>query len=261
VKILFIGDVIGRPGRGALKALLPALKEETGAEVVIANGENSAGGIGILPEKAEELHRCGVDLLTTGNHVWKKKEIVEYLSRSDSIVRPANYPQGAPGRGSLVFKMSGGRSIGIMNLQGRVFMPEQLDCPFRAADRELEALHKEVRVIIVDFHAEATSEKRALGYYLDGKVTAVLGTHTHVQTADEEIFSGGTGFITDVGMAGPTDSIIGMRKEQILQKFRTQLPAAFQVASENVVLDAVVIDADERTGRCRSIERIRRRLK
>lgn len=259
MKILFIGDVIGSPGRAALKALLPGLKAETGADVVIANGENLCGGIGITPEKANEILEIGVDLITTGNHVWKKKEIFDYLGRSDRIVRPANYPQGAPGRGSLVFTTAAGQRIGLINLQGRVFMHESLDCPFRAAERELDSIGDRARLIVVDVHAEATSEKRALAYYLDGKVTAVLGTHTHVQTADEEIFPGGTGFLSDVGMAGPTDSVIGMRKEIVIQRFKSQLPAAFQVASGNVVLDAVAIEADEKSGRCLAIKRIRRK--
>jgi metallophosphoesterase (TIGR00282 family) len=259
MKILFIGDVIGKPGRAALRALLPGLKAEAGADVVVCNGENLCGGIGITPEKANEVLDIGVDLITTGNHVWKKKEIFDYLVRSDRIVRPANYPQGAPGHGSLVFRTASGASIGLLNLQGRVFMHESLDCPFRAADRELESIGKKAQVILVDVHAEATSEKRALAYYLDGKVTAVLGTHTHVQTADEEIFPGGTGFLSDVGMAGPTDSVIGMRKEIVIQRFKSQMPATFQVASGNVVLDAVAIEADERSGRCLDIKRIRRK--
>jgi metallophosphoesterase (TIGR00282 family) len=259
MKILFIGDVIGRPGRSSVRSLLPALKAETGAEVVIANGENCAGGIGITGEKANELFDGGVDLLTTGNHVWKKKEVYDYLSRSDRVVRPANYPPGVPGHGSLVFTARSGAKVGLLNLLGRVFAHEALDCPFRAADRELESLRRVARVIIVDVHAEATSEKRAIGHHLDGSVTAVLGTHTHVQTADEEILPGGTGYITDVGMAGPVDSVIGMRKEMVLQRFKLQMPAQFQVASGNVILDAVALEADEKTGRCVSIRRIRRK--
>ena len=259
MKILFIGDIIGKPGRIALKAVLPALRQETGAEVVVANGENLAGGIGVTPETAREAHDTGVDVLTTGNHIWKKKEIVEYLGRTDTMTRPANYPPGAPGRGSLVFDLGNRRRLGVLNLQGRVFMHEPLDCPFRAADRELDALRGQAQVILVDVHAEATSEKRALAYHLDGRVTAVLGTHTHVQTADEEILAGGTGYLSDVGMAGPVDSIIGMRREIVLEKFRTALPSAFQVASGTVCIDAVLIEADERTGRCLSISRLRRR--
>lgn len=259
MKILFIGDIIGKPGRTALKAVLPGLKTETGAEVVVANGENLAGGIGITPETAREAHDAGVDVLTTGNHVWKKKEIFDYLARSGQIVRPANYPVGAPGRGMIVHDLGNRRRLGVLNLQGRVFMHEPLDCPFRAADRELDALRGQAQVILVDVHAEATSEKRALAFHLDGKVTAVIGTHTHVQTADEEILAGGTGYLSDAGMAGPVDSVIGMRKELVLDKFRTALPVSFQVASGVVCVDAVLIEADERSGRCTAIRRIRRR--
>jgi len=258
MKILFIGDVIGKPGRSAVKSLLPLLKAETGFDAVIMNGENVSGGMGITPQEANEIFDTGIDLITTGNHVWKKKEILDFLNRSDRIVRPANYPPGAPGTGSLTYRTKTGSVIGLINLLGRVFMHETLDCPFRVADSELKKIGEHTKIILVDFHAEATSEKRALAYHLDGRVTALVGTHTHVQTADEQILAGGTGFITDVGMAGPSDSVIGMRKEIILQKFKSQLPASFQVASGEVILDAVLIEADERTGRCLKISRIRR---
>jgi metallophosphoesterase (TIGR00282 family) len=260
MKILFIGDVVGKPGRTAVKALIPGIRTETGAEVVVANGENLAAGIGVTPEKAREMLEGGVDLLTSGNHVWKKKEIGDFLNTTDRMIRPANFPPGAPGLGSTVVDLGGRRKLGVLNLQGRVFMNDPLDCPFRCADHEVAALREKCRVIIVDFHAETTSEKRALAFQLDGRVTAVVGTHTHVQTADEQVLPGGTGFISDVGMAGPADSVIGMKKEQVLHKFKTQLPVMFQVAGGEVCVDAVLIEADEKTGRCLSIERIRRRF-
>ncbi|MBI5526156.1 MAG: TIGR00282 family metallophosphoesterase [Deltaproteobacteria bacterium] len=260
MRILFIGDVVGRPGRTAVKALIPAIKTETGAEVVIANGENLAAGIGVTPEKAREMLEGGVDILTGGNHVWKKKEIGDFLNNTDRMIRPANYPPGAPGLGATVMDLGGRRRLGVLNLQGRIFMNDPLDCPFRCADREVAALREHTPVIIVDFHAETTSEKRALAIHLDGKVTALVGTHTHVQTADEMILPDGTGFISDVGMAGPIDSVIGMKKEQVLHRFKTQLPVMFQVAGGEVCVDAVLIEADERTGRCLSIWRMRRRF-
>lgn len=255
VKLLFVGDIVGKPGRYALSRELHRLIDRHSIDLVIANGENAAGGFGITAETAGELFSLGVDFLTTGNHVWDKKDAVEFISRSGKLIRPANYPSGAPGRGSAIVATAAGTKIGILNLEGRVFM-NNLDCPFRSADQEIEDLRKETAIILVDFHAEATSEKMALAWYLDGRVTAVIGTHTHVQTADERILSVGTAYMTDVGMTGSFDSVIGIRKEEAIQRFLTQLPAKFEVAKKDVRLNAVVVTADEKSGHALNIERI-----
>ncbi|MDD2366451.1 MAG: TIGR00282 family metallophosphoesterase [Desulfuromonadaceae bacterium] len=255
VKILFIGDIIGKPGRQALSRELDRLVDRYMIDVVIANGENAAGGFGLTVEVAKELFRQGVHLLTGGNHIWDKKEQVSQVMADSRIIRPANYPQGAPGAGSAVLTTPGGVKVGVLNLEGRVYM-KNLDCPFLTADREIEWMKKETSIIFVDFHAEATSEKSALGWYLDGRVTAVVGTHTHVQTADERILPQGSAFLTDVGMTGGFDSVIGMGVEETLHRFLTQLPAKFEVAKKNIRLNAVVVSADETSGRALSIERI-----
>jgi len=260
LKILFIGDIFGQPGRRIAKEVLPGLVEEYSPELILANGENAAGGFGITPPLVEELLDLGINVLTSGNHVWDKKEILPYLAEhaDGRLLRPANYPSPAPGRGHYVGKTRSGIDYAVLNLQGRVFMPS-IDCPFRTADALLEKIPPEVRIRIVDMHAEATSEKQAMGWYLDGRVTAVIGTHTHIITADERVLAQGTAYITDLGMTGPYDSVIGVDKQSIIQKFLNQIPARFEVAKGDVRLSAVVIEADPETGRALAIQRILRK--
>lgn len=256
IRILFVGDVVGKPGRSGIRHLVPEIVDSQGINLVIANAENAAGGIGVTSRVADELLSNGVQVLTSGNHVWAKKEIMEYLSGGQAkLIRPANYPPGLPGRGSTVIRTPDGTPVAILNLQGRVYM-ENLDCPFRTAEKEIEALRARAKIIIVDFHAEATSEKVAIGWFLDGRVSAVLGTHTHIQTADERILPGGTGYITDVGMTGAVDSVIGMKKEIAIERFLTQVPHKLEVAKKNIQLQGVVLEIEEETGVCLSIERI-----
>ncbi|HXE79556.1 MAG TPA: TIGR00282 family metallophosphoesterase [Vicinamibacterales bacterium] len=253
--VLFIGDIFGRPGRDLVRTGLAALVERHGVDLVIANAENAAGGFGITREVGDELLAYGIDVMTSGNHVWDKKEAIDYIGAEPRLLRPANYPAGVPGRGSCVARTRDGRSVGVVNLMGRVFMP-QVDSPFAVADRELEALAGRAAAVIVDFHAEATSEKLAMGWHLDGRATAVIGTHTHVQTADEQVLPQGTAYITDVGMTGPHDGIIGVDREAALSRFLTGMPSRFDPASGNPRLNAVLVRADERTGRAASIARI-----
>ncbi|MHB8769413.1 MAG: TIGR00282 family metallophosphoesterase [Syntrophales bacterium] len=250
MRILFIGDIVGKPGRRAIRELLPALCDEQGIGFVIANCENAAAGFGVTADIVEELFAGGVDVLTSGNHIWDKKEIMECMEGYDALLRPANYPEGVPGRGSVVIPTPSGVSVGVINLAGRVFM-HPLDCPFRAADREVERMKSTARVIFVDMHAEATSEKIAMGWHLDGRVTAVVGTHTHVQTADDRILPGGSAYITDVGMTGPFDSVIGIRKDAIMERFLLQMPNKFDVAKGDVRLQGVIVETgpDGRAGR------------
>ncbi|OGX39937.1 MAG: metallophosphoesterase [Omnitrophica WOR_2 bacterium RIFCSPLOWO2_01_FULL_41_12] len=259
MNILFIGDIVGSPGREAIQKLLPALTKEYKLDFVIANAENAAGGSGITPRVAEELFAAGVNVLTSGDHIWKKREIFEMIAQEERILRPANFPAGAPGRGFSLFTSRKGLKVGVVNVNGRVFM-EALECPFKTSLRAQEELSKETKIIIVDIHAEATSEKVALGWYLDGRVSAVLGTHTHIQTADEKILPKGSAYITDVGMTGPCDSVIGRRIEDVLERFLTQIPIRFEVARENVQLQGAVLDIDEDTGKARSITRIQKKL-
>lgn len=255
VNILFIGDIFGSPGRNILARHLPGLIEKHGVKLVIGNGENAAGGFGITPKIADELFRLGVHVITTGNHAWDKREIMEYFPHESKLLRPANYPQTAPGQGSTVVDLGENGSVGVLQLMGRVYMPV-LDCPFQVSRRELELLRSLTSIIIVDMHAEATSEKRAMGWYLDGKVTAVIGTHTHVQTADEDILSGGTAYLTDVGMTGPYESVIGVRKEMAIKKFMDHMPARFEVAGGPSMISAVLIGADRDSGKAISIQRL-----
>lgn len=229
-------------------------------EFTVANGENAAGGMGITPAIAIEILDQGVDVLTSGNHIWAKKEIVPFLEEESRILRPANYPPRVPGRGSGIFHSRSGQSLGVLNLEGRVFM-KNLDCPFRVGEKEAELLRKGTNIILVDFHAEATSEKMAMGWFLDGRVSAVLGTHTHVQTSDEKILEGGTAYISDVGMTGPLDSVIGIRKEIALERLLTQIPWKFDVAKDEIELQGVVIDVDSEMGKSKSIQRIKVPLK
>ena len=255
VNILFIGDIVGKPGRQAVSRDLHRLVDRYSVDVVIANGENASGGFGLTAETARELFSCGIHLFTSGNHIWDKKEALEYLKKEERIIRPANYPEGAPGKGSTIVVTPGGRKIGVVNVEGRVFM-NALDCPFKAADREIAALSELTNIILVDFHAEATSEKSALGWYLDGRVSAVVGTHTHVQTADERVLPSGTAYISDVGMTGAFDSVIGVRKEEPIYKFLTQLPAKFEVAKKDLRLNGVVLIIDDTSGKALGIERV-----
>jgi metallophosphoesterase (TIGR00282 family) len=255
MKVLFIGDIVGKTGRMAVKALLPNLVDKYKIDLVVANGENIAGGFGLTEQLVEELYKMGVHVITTGNHVWDKKDFVNYISKDGRVLRPLNYPPGVPGYGSIVHTMPNGQKVCVMNLQGRVFM-SGLDCPFRAAKHELEKLSGEAKVIIVDFHAEATSEKIAFGYFLDGRVSAIVGTHTHVQTADEKILPQGTAYITDVGMTGPANSVIGIEVNQIIQRFLTAMPARFETASGDGILSGVVIEINGETGRATGIQRL-----
>ena len=248
-----IGDIIGRPGRQALKAVLPGLRQELAIDFVIANGENTAGGFGITTDTAYELLDNGVDLLTSGNHIWDQKEIIPYMDEGLPLIRPANYPN-APGRGYLIYD-----GIMVLNLMGRVFMPA-LDCPFRTADAILKevAESENPKVIIVDFHAEATSEKQGMGWYLDGRVSAVLGTHTHVGTVDAKILPKGTAYLSDVGMTGPVNSVIGSNVGDVLERFLTGLPQRLNVATGPSILNSALIDIDPETGKATSIQRIDR---
>lgn len=259
LNILFIGDIVGRPGRLAVEKLLRPIQSEYRVDFTIANGENAAGGNGINLEVAEELYRYGVNCITGGNHIWDKRQVLEFIDQDSKLVRPANYPVGTPGRGFTLLKGPSNSVIGVVNLSGRVFLPP-LDDPFHEANKVVSQLSTQTKVIFVDFHAEATSEKIALGWFLDGRVSAVCGTHTHVQTADERVLPNGCAYITDVGMTGPRDSVLGVKKETIIAKFLTQLPVRFEVAGGPVQLNAVIIDVDEITGRARSIERIQKFL-
>lgn len=255
MRFLLIGDVVGRPGRHCLRDLLPRIVENYAIDFVIANGENLASGTGFNEKTAMELFSYGVNVLTMGNHVWDKKEAIGYITREKRIVRPVNYPAGTPGQGYALYTCLG-QTIGIINASGRVFMPN-LDCPFRTVKEAVEELHKQTNIILVDFHAEATSEKIALGRYLDGQVSAVVGTHTHVQTADERILTGGTAYITDLGMTGPLESVLGIDPEIVLRKFITQMPVRFEVVRKGPVqFNAVVVDVCEKSGLATKIFRI-----
>jgi len=259
MNLLFLGDIVGSPGRRAVEELLDRVVDRYFIDLVVGNAENASGGIGITPAVADQLLNMGMDLLTSGNHIWKHKEIIPYLEDTDRLLRPANYPPGAPGRGYTILETAIGQQVAVINLEGRVFM-NPLECPFRTADLVLSQISPDVKVILVDMHAEATSEKLAMGWYLDGRVSAVVGTHTHVQTADERLFPKGTGYITDVGMTGPINSVIGMKTEVILERFLTQRPQSFKVASQNIQLQGVVLKFDDQ-GRCQEIIRLQEELK
>jgi metallophosphoesterase (TIGR00282 family) len=254
MKLLFIGDIVGRPGRDLVRVGVGALVAHHGINLVIANGENSAGGNGITREIGDSLIAQGVDVITSGNHVWDKKEVFEYIGVEPRLIRPMNYPD-APGRGSYVARTADGRSVGVLNLMGRVHMAN-LDDPFRAADVEVTALAERTRIIFVDFHAEATSEKIAMGWFLDGRVTAIVGTHTHVQTADERVLPGGTAYITDVGMTGPHNGVIGVEKAPVIQKFLSGMPVRFEAASGDPILHGVLVTADDASGKATGITRL-----
>lgn len=255
MNVLFIGDIVGRPGRELIRKGVRALAETHGADLVIANAENAAAGFGITKDIGDTLLELGVDVMTSGNHIWDKKEVLEYIAGEPRLLRPANYPVGVPGRGSYIARTGDGREVGVINVMGRVFMTP-IDDPFAVVLREIEAIRHRTRVIIVDFHAEATSEKIAMGWHLDGKATLVVGTHTHVQTADERILPNGTAYITDAGMTGPHDSIIGMERDPSLARFLTGLPTKFEPAVGNPRLNGVLVTADDKTGRATAVTRI-----
>ena len=253
MRILFIGDIVGRPGRKAVAEFLPRYADDV--DLIIANAENAAGGLGATPEVFKELDGLGIHAYSMGNHTWRKRILIQTIDSMDNIVRPANYPVGTPGRGSLVHTLPDGRKVGLVNLLGRIYM-EPFECPFAAVDRELLTLKQETDLILVDMHCEATSEKIAMGWHLEGKVSAVVGTHTHVQTADDWVMPGGTAFITDVGMCGPIFSVIGTEREAVVTKFRTGMPRAFNVAKGPASFCAVIITVDDATGKATAIKRI-----
>ena len=257
MRILILGDVVGRPGRRAIADLVPGFARDEGIDLVVANAENAAGGMGVDIKSAEDLFAGGVHVLTSGNHIWKKKEIYPYLEKNPNLIRPANYPHGAPGRGWAEWENAKGHRVLVINLQGRVFMPHNVDDPFRCVEAILNERGGYSPVIIVDMHAEATSEKNAMVWFLDGKVSAVYGTHTHVQTSDERILPGGTAYITDLGLCGAMDSVIGINKETVVQGFLTQLPQKFEVAKDNVVVQGISLEVDESTGKAKGIRRLR----
>lgn len=257
MKILFLGDIVGSPGREAVKALVPRLKKTKELDFVVANAENASGGTGLIPKVADELFAYGCDCLTTGDHIWKRKEVLEIIDHP-YILRPANLAPDIPGKGHCVLNKNN-LKIALLNLQGRTFM-QPIDCPFRKAREIIPVLKKDASVILVDMHAEATSEKVAMGYFLDGLVSAVVGTHTHIQTADEKILPSGTAYITELGMCGPYDSVIGQEKTKIIERFLTGMPKRFEVASGDVQLHGVIIEIDNATGKALSIERVQEKL-
>ncbi|HEY1789967.1 MAG TPA: TIGR00282 family metallophosphoesterase [Verrucomicrobiae bacterium] len=260
MKLLFIGDIVGQPGRGVVKALLPALLSKHAVDFVVANGENSAGGSGITPRTAEEIFAAGVDVITSGDHLWDQKEVMDLLANERRFLRPMNYPADVPGRGSALFELKSSRTkmgqIAVLNLQGRTFIMPALENPFLAAREEVKQLRQKTKIIFVDFHAEATSEKIAFGRMLDGQVSAVVGTHTHVQTADEQIFPGGTAYLTDVGFTGPHDSVLGRETEPVVRRFLTSMPQRFEVAKGGVRLQGALIEIDESSGKALNIQRV-----
>jgi hypothetical protein len=255
MRLLFIGDIVGKPGRELIRKGLRGLVEREGIDLVVANAENAAAGFGVTKDIGDTLLEAGVDVMTSGNHIWDKKEVIPYITAEPRLLRPANYPAGVPGRGSYVAQTRDGRAVGVINVMGRVFMLN-IDDPFQVVLKEIEALRGRTRVIVVDFHAEATSEKVAMGWHLDGKVTLVVGTHTHVQTADERLLPNGTAYLTDAGMTGPHDSIIGMEREPSLARFLNGMPSRFEPASGNPRLNGLIVDADDKTGRATAITRI-----
>lgn len=255
MKILFIGDIVGKPGRELIRKGLQGLADRLEADLVIANAENAAAGFGVTRDIGHALLESGVHVMTSGNHIWAKKEVIEYIGGEPRLLRPANYPAGVPGRGSYLAQTGDGRAVGVINVMGRVFM-QSIDDPFTVVLKEIEAMRGRTKVIVVDFHAEATSEKVAMGWHLDGKVTLVVGTHTHVQTADERILPNGTAYITDAGMTGPHDSVIGMEREPSLARFLNGMPARYEPAAGNPRLNGVVIEADDRSGRALAISRV-----
>ena len=261
MKILMIGDIVGEPGRRAADRIIPLIKEREEVDFVIANAENAAAGSSITPKIYKQLMAANIDVVTSGDHIFKRREVLEIIDHEERLLRPANFPEGTPGKGHVIVNVSDEIKIGVINVNGRVFM-DPLECPFKTALALVEKIKKETGIIIVDIHAEATSEKVALGWYLNGKVSAVLGTHTHVQTADNRILpiNEHTAYISDVGMTGPIDSVIGRKTEQVLKRFLTQIPTRFEIAEDNIQLQGVIIDIDQSNGKARSITRVQERL-
>src|SRR5215813_6145105 len=255
MKVIIIGDIVGKPGRKILTSMLQRLKEEHEAEFVVANVENAAEGAGVVPKVGDEILNAGVDVMTSGNHIFDKKDVIPYIENQPRLLRPANYSPDAPGRGLWLGSTVSGTQVAVINIQGRIFMPPT-DCPFRTADRLLEEIGKRASVIVVDHHAEATSEKLAMGRYLDGRVSVVVGTHTHVQTADEQLLPGGTAYITDLGMTGPHDSVIGVESQIVIQRFLRGMPNRFETATDDARVSGIVVEINESTGKAIHIERI-----
>ncbi len=260
MNILCIGDIVGEPGREALRVLLSDLKNEFNIDFTIINAENSAGGAGMTPKIAKETLQVGADVITLGDHTWDQKELEEYLKTSEQVIRPANFPEGVPGKGWCIRKSKSGVKVGVINMLGRVFMRHQVECPFRKLKSIVEEISKETPIIVLDMHAETTSEKVATGHYIDGQISVVFGTHTHIQTADDKILPRGTAYVTDVGMTGPYDSVIGQNKESIINRFLSSMPIRFNVASGDVKLCGIVVEVDEKTGRAKNITRLQRPL-
>jgi metallophosphoesterase (TIGR00282 family) len=261
IKILFIGDIVGSPGRAAVKSLVSKIRTRENIDVVIANAENSAGGSGITPRTSRDLFQSGCDVLTSGDHIWRRVEVIELLQQEAHILRPANFPKVTPGRGSTIFKTDTGVKVGVICLLGQVFIEAMVESPFRVALEEIKILKEETNIIIVDMHAEATSEKVALGWFLDGEVSAVFGTHTHIQTADERILPKGTAYISDVGMTGPYDSVIGRNKDRIIERFLTGMPTRFELGTKGIALCGAIVEIDEKTGRALQIKRVQEKIK
>lgn len=259
MKILVAGDIVGRPGRQAISFFVPKLRKDEDLDLVIANGENAAGGSGLTPKIVKELLSSGIDVITSGDHIWKKKEVIEIIPKEDRLLRPANYPDNVPGKGYVILNLKDDIKVAVINLVGRVFM-SALECPFKTVKKLLDKIKEETPIVIIDFHAEATSEKVAMGWFLDGQVSCVLGTHTHIQTSDERILPKGTAYITDLGMTGSIDSVLGRRPEQVLEHFLTGMPAKFEMAKENVQLQGVIVDIDENSGKTRAIKRVKLKL-
>ncbi len=254
MKIMLVGDVVGRPGRDAFQKYTPKLRQEKNIDVVVVNGENSAGGKGITRKSMSALYHAGADIITSGNHIWDKKDVLEFIDQEPFLIRPANYPEGAPGKGYCIYPFKA-KNIGVMNLSGRAFM-QDMDCPFQKAEEILREMKEECDIILLDFHAETTSEKMAMGWYLDGRVNAVVGTHTHIQTADERILPQGTAYLTDLGMVGPWNSVLGVKKDIILKKFTTALPVRFELEEGPNVYSALIVEIDDKTNSTLAIERI-----
>jgi len=258
MKILCIGDVVGKAGRNALAETLPELQKELKVDFTVVNAENAAGGSGVTPRIANQLFRAGTDVITLGDHVWDRQEIVEYLQEKDRIIRPANFPEGTPGRGWCLAQTEKGVKIGVINLLGRTFMRYNVECPFRSLRKIVDEIRRETPLIVVDYHGETTSEKVAIGFYIDGGASVLFGTHTHIQTADEKILPKGTAYITDLGMTGPYDSVIGQNKDKIIRRFLTSMPMRFEVATDNVIIHGILVDVDEQSGLARKISRVQR---